>query len=90
MRDNRVKKGKGQVKEHVQRTHGQGQWGRDCLWEQGLDRAGERNRETTGATVTEQQQKKDILNSCCRHPEFSYVTLKRVDFCLRRILTCVD
>ena len=32
----------GKEGEHVQRTHGQGQWGGDYLWEQGLDRAGER------------------------------------------------
>ena len=37
------RKGKGQVKEHVQRTHGQRQWSRDCLWEQGLDGAGDSN-----------------------------------------------
>ena len=33
----------GKEGECVQRTHGQGQWGGDCVWEQGLDRAGESN-----------------------------------------------
>ena len=29
--DNGLKKGKGQVKELVQKAHGQGQWDEDCL-----------------------------------------------------------
>ena len=29
------RRGMGQVKEHVPRTHGQGQWVGDCLWGQG-------------------------------------------------------
>ena len=36
------------------KTRGQGQWGRNCLWEQGVDRAGESNRKM-GTTITEQQ-----------------------------------
>ena len=55
--DNGGKKGKGQVKEHVQRTHGQGQWGGDCLWERGLDETRESNggRGEMGTNVTEQE-----------------------------------
>ena len=41
---NGEKKGKGQVKKHVQRTQGQRQWGGDFLWELGLDGAGENNK----------------------------------------------
>ena len=33
--DNRGKKGKGQVKEHEEWTHGHRQWGGDWLWEWG-------------------------------------------------------
>ena len=38
--DNKGKKEKGHVKEHVLKTHGQGQWGGDYLWEQVLHRVG--------------------------------------------------
>lgn len=41
--DNREKKGQGQVKEYIPRTQGQGQWGGDCLWTQGLDGTGKSN-----------------------------------------------
>ena len=36
------------------KTRGQGQWGRNCLWEQGVDRAGESNRKMW-TTITEEQ-----------------------------------
>ena len=49
------KKGKGRVKEHVQRTHGHERWGRNCLWEWGMDGAGKSNGRQMGTTVTEQQ-----------------------------------
>ena len=39
----------GRMKENVQRTHGQGQWVGDCLWEWGLDAAGENNGRKNGA-----------------------------------------
>ena len=49
-------KGESQVKEHVQKTHGNEQWGGNCLWEQGLDRVGRATVGTEmGTTVTEQQ-----------------------------------
>ena len=49
--DNRGKKGKSRVKEHVQRTRGRGQWdgGGSTVGGRGLGRAGE-----MGTTVTEQ------------------------------------
>ena len=53
---NGEKKEKGEVKENVQKTHGQGQWVGDCLWEQGWDRAGESSGgRKMGTTVTEPQ-----------------------------------
>ena len=38
-----MEKRRGRVKELVQRTHGQGQWGGKCVRESRLDGAGENN-----------------------------------------------
>ena len=51
-RKNGGKKGKGQTKEHEQRTHGHGKWPRIDCGGRG-DKVGESNREKGGATVTE-------------------------------------
>ena len=50
--NNGGEKGKGQVKEHVQRIHGQVQWGGECLWEQGLDGVEESNGGKMRTSVT--------------------------------------
>ena len=64
--DNRGKKGKGQVKEHEEWTHGHRQWGGDWLWEWG-GRVGESNGENGG--TTEIKQKNIIKNKHKYHAQ---------------------
>ena len=47
--------GKGQVKEHVKRTHGQGQWWGGLNVGGDVSRAGESNGGKMGTTVIKQQ-----------------------------------
>ena len=56
--------GKCQVKEYVQRTQGQGQWARDCLWEQRLAGWGRATGGKMETNITEKQLQKQKKNVC--------------------------